>query len=94
MVEKDETITINENIKLKFFAVTHTIPDAMGVIIQTPFGSIVHTGDLKLDHGVVESSEEAEYDRKFKKPKCSIMTADSTNGEKPHPAPRKGSQKH
>ena len=33
---------------LKFFAVTHTIPDAMGIIIQTPHGSIVHTGDLKL----------------------------------------------
>ena len=49
VVEKKETITVGK-FKIKFFAVTHTIPDAMGIIIETPYGSIVHTGDLKLDH--------------------------------------------
>ncbi|MEI6057689.1 MAG: ribonuclease J, partial [bacterium] len=37
IVEKDETITLGK-MKVKFFAVTHTIPDAMGVIVQTPYG--------------------------------------------------------
>ena len=84
IVEKDETIKIG-NLKVKFFAVTHTIPDAMGIIIETPFGSIVHTGDLKLDHvdGVPTEEEEAEYDRAFKDQKVLLLMADSTNVENP-----------
>lgn len=84
VVEKNETITIGK-LKVKFFAVTHTIPDAMGVIIETPYGSIVHTGDLKLDHmdGIVTETEEAEYDRAFKNEKVLILMADSTNVENP-----------
>ncbi|MEK7095356.1 MAG: ribonuclease J [Patescibacteria group bacterium] len=84
IVEKDETITIGA-LKVKFFAVTHTIPDAMGIIIETPHGSIVHTGDLKLDHvnGIPTDEEEAEYDRAFKAQKVLILMADSTNVENP-----------
>lgn len=84
IVEKDETITLG-NLKVKFFAVTHTIPDAMGVVIQTPHGSIVHTGDLKLDHenGIPTDEEEAEYDRVFKNEKVLLLMADSTNVENP-----------
>lgn len=84
IVEKDETITVGK-LKVKFFAVTHTIPDAMGIIIQTPHGSIVHTGDLKLDHenGIVSEEEEAEYDKKFKNENVLLLMADSTNVENP-----------
>ncbi len=91
IVEKDETITLG-SLKVKFFAVTHTIPDAMGVIIQTPFGSIVHTGDLKLDHvnGIPTDEEEEEFARAFKNPslrseqeKVLLLMADSTNVENP-----------
>lgn len=84
IVEKDETIRIGA-LKVKFFAVTHTIPDAMGVIIETPLGSIVHTGDLKLDHvdGVPTEEEEVEYDRAFKDQKVLLLMADSTNVENP-----------
>jgi ribonuclease J len=84
IVEKDETITIGA-MKIKFFAVTHTIPDAMGVIIQTQFGSIVHTGDLKLDHvnGIPTDEEENEFARAFGKEKVLLLMADSTNVENP-----------
>ncbi len=84
VVEKNETITIGK-LKINFFAVTHTIPDAMGVIIDTPYGSIVHTGDLKLDHidGIPTEDEEAEYDRVFKNRKVLLLMADSTNVENP-----------
>jgi len=83
VVEKDETIKIG-GLKVKFFAVTHTIPDAMGVIIETPYGSIVHTGDLKLDHdnGIPTEEEEAEWS-KFDKEKVLLLMADSTNVENP-----------
>jgi ribonuclease J len=84
VVEKDETITVGK-IRVKFFAVTHTIPDAMGLIIETPYGAIVHTGDLKLDHvdGVPTDAEVAEYDRAFKNENVLMLMADSTNVENP-----------
>jgi ribonuclease J len=31
------------------FAMTHSIPDAVGLAIATPFGTVIHTGDFKLD---------------------------------------------
>ena len=91
VVEKNSTITVGK-LKVRFFAVTHTIPDAMGVIIETPFGSIVHTGDLKLDHdeGIPTENEVAEYERAFPivngpagPTNVLILMADSTNVENP-----------
>jgi ribonuclease J len=84
IVEKDETVTIGA-LKVRFFSVTHTIPDAMGVIIDTPHGSIVHTGDLKLDHvdGIPTEEEEKEYARAFKDRNVLLLMADSTNVENP-----------
>jgi ribonuclease J len=36
--------------KIEFFPVCHSIPDAVGLIINTPVGTIVHSGDFKLDY--------------------------------------------
>ncbi len=40
---------------IEFFAVCHSIPDAVGLIISTPIGTIVHSGDFKLDYTPVDS---------------------------------------
>src|SRR3989344_7900227 len=42
------------------FAVTHSIPDSMGLMIETKYGNIILSGDLKLDHydGVPTESEQ------------------------------------
>ena len=40
MVEKEDTIVLGK-LRVKFFNVTHTIPDSMGIIIETPYGNIV-----------------------------------------------------
>ncbi|MBM2825073.1 MAG: metallo-beta-lactamase [Dehalococcoidales bacterium] len=36
--------------RVEFFPVCHSIPDAVGLIIHTPLGVIIHSGDFKLDH--------------------------------------------
>ena len=52
---KLETIATGESFNLgkfriEFFPVCHSIPDAVGLIINTPLGTIVHSGDFKIDY--------------------------------------------
>jgi len=41
--------------KIEFFPVCHSIPDAVGLIIHTPVGIVIHSGDFKLDYTPVDS---------------------------------------
>ncbi len=81
VVENGESVTIGTT-KVRFWGVTHTIPDSMGVIIETPHGWIVNPGDYKLDQidGVVSENEEAEY-KIFDTAKVLLLMTDSTNIE-------------
>ncbi len=42
------TVTLGR-FRIEFFPVTHSIPDSVGLIIHTPLGIIVHSGDFKID---------------------------------------------
>ncbi len=83
VVEKEDTITVG-SLKVRFFNVTHTIPDSMGLIIDTPYGCLVAPGDIKLDHvdGVPTEAEEKEFG-KFKDEKVLLLMMDSTNVDNP-----------
>lgn len=83
VVEKEDGIKLGD-LKIRFFSVTHTIPDSMGIIIDTPYGCIVNPGDIKLDHvdGVPTEKEEKEYGR-FKNENVLFLMMDSTNVDNP-----------
>jgi ribonuclease J len=83
VVEKEDKITLG-NLKVKFFSVSHTIPDSMGIIIETPYGNIVNPGDIKLDHndGVATDAEEKEFSQ-FKDMNVLLLMMDSTNVDNP-----------
>jgi len=42
------------NFKIEPFAVCHSIPDAVGLIIYSPIGIVVHSGDFKIDYTPVD----------------------------------------
>lgn len=48
-VYNEDTIIKFKNLTVEFFATTHSIPDSHGIIITTPNGKIVETGDFKFD---------------------------------------------
>jgi len=79
VVEKDSVIQAGR-IRVRFFGVTHTVPDSIGIVIETPYGSIVTPGDYKLDQvdGIVSEEEEKEY-AFFDKERVLLLMTDSTN---------------
>jgi len=78
-VEKDEAIRLGDHV-IRFFGVTHTVPDSMGIIIETPWGDVVFTGDIKLNHDNGEPSDEEKREFSiFQNRKVLALLMDSTN---------------
>jgi len=49
MVPPGGAVTLGK-FRIEFFPVCHSIPDAVGLIINTPIGIIIHSGDFKIDY--------------------------------------------
>ena len=70
--------------KIEFFRVSHNIPDSFGIIIHTPAGLIVHTGDFKIDPNPSgDLPTEIEKIKALGKRNVLALMADSTNASKP-----------
>ncbi|MFW5853632.1 MAG: ribonuclease J [Patescibacteria group bacterium] len=71
-------------IPIRFFDTTHTIPDTLGIIIETPYGNIINTGDVKIENKDGQPSKiELNTYKKLGAEKNLLLIADSTNVEKP-----------
>ena len=53
-VEPERAVNFGDNFRASWFRVCHSIPDAMGICIDTPWGAVIHTGDFKIDHTPVD----------------------------------------
>lgn len=69
--------------KVEFFHVCHSIPDGVGLGIDTPEGLIIHSGDFKFDHTPVDSWP-TDYAKlgEFSGRGVLVLMADSTNADK------------
>jgi ribonuclease J len=68
---------------VRFFPVCHSIPDGVGLKIETPLGLVVHTGDIKLDPTPVDGrlTDYAVFSEAGEKGVL-LMLSDSTNVER------------
>lgn len=82
VVKEGETFTVGK-LKVKTFPVTHSIPDAMGLAIETKHGDVVVTGDIKLVHenGKVVVEERASWER-IGHGNNLVLLCDSTNADR------------
>ena len=69
---------------IDFFAVNHSIPDAMGAYITSPAGTILHTGDFKIDETPIDGrrTDFAALAR-FGEQGVDLLMSDSTNATRP-----------
>jgi ribonuclease J len=74
--------------RLEFVRMAHSIPDSVAVLLETPAGRIVHTGDYKIDHTPIDGLKTdvgrlAEIGNRG----VDLMLGDSTNAERPGMTP-------
>ncbi len=85
-----ELISIDANSKLEFgkitvsfFRVSHSIPDCLGILFETPEGNVVHTGDFKFDL-TPENNQYSDIHRMAEIGKNGVLAliSESTNAER------------
>ena len=84
IIEIDESseIDIAGVFKVGFFHMTHSIPDAYGIVVDTPHGRIVTTGDFKVDLTPVGPDISLSKIARIGDEGVDLLLSDSTNVEK------------
>ncbi|MFZ5364175.1 MAG: MBL fold metallo-hydrolase, partial [Patescibacteria group bacterium] len=52
-VKEDDVLTLGK-FKIEFIHVNHNIPDSVAIVVHTPIGTVIHTGDWKFDYTPVD----------------------------------------
>jgi ribonuclease J len=81
-VKPRERVTIGE-FTLEFLRVTHSMPDCVAVAIHTPVGTVLHTGDFKIDQTPLDG-EHVDFQRlaQLGADGVLVLLGDSTNVER------------
>ena len=82
IVNPGQTISLG-SMKVEFIRITHSIPDACSLAIHTPVGTVVHTGDFKIDYTPIDG-EMVDFGRLAALGNKGVLAlmSDSTNSER------------
>ena len=83
IVNQGDTIKLGNNFKVEFIRSSHSIPDSVMLAITTPIGTVLHTGDFKVDFTPIDG-QIMDFGRISELGKQGILAlmSDSTNSER------------
>ncbi|MFH1661755.1 MAG: ribonuclease J [Candidatus Falkowbacteria bacterium] len=87
-VDEISSVKLGQSFRVEFLRVNHSIPDCFAIIIHTPVGVVIHTGDFKIDYSPV-NDKPADINRMAQLGGSGVLLLMSDSTDATHPGYQK-----